>query len=49
MKKTKAEADKTVRDRVALKTRKGGTTIIPTPSTPHKTKVEEAKNEADKT
>lgn len=47
MKKTKTE--KPVRDRVALKTRKGGTTIIPTPSTPHKIKVEEAENEADKT
>lgn len=46
---SKNKSNKTTRERVELKTRQGGTTVIPAPSKQTKDNVKEAENEADKT
>ena len=46
---SKNKSNKSTRERVELKTRKGGTTVIPAPSKQIENKVKEAENEADKT
>jgi len=49
MSKPKAKKDKSVRERVVLNPREGGSKTIPAPSPLTETKVKETENETDKT
>ena len=46
---SKSKSNKSSRKRIELKTRSGGTTVIPAPTKQTKDNEKEAENEADKT